>query len=181
MVLGWAALAALPLGMLAARVSLGIFAWMPLGLWCVALAWSLVLSPRLVPTPLYAGFVVAGLYAAGHGLVRGWRVGSRAVEGGFVLCVFLCLAPASSGWLGRAWDPALASRLLDLSPWSLVFEAAGIDWMRHAAMYEPAGALDIDPSLRQPYTPALAGTLALVLGCALALGGELRARRKHPV
>jgi len=64
-------------------------------------------------------------------------------------------------------DPALAAALLDLSPLTLAAEAAGIDWMRHPAVYGPAGT-DWFSDRRSPYGP-LAGVAALVVGCALCL------------
>jgi hypothetical protein len=58
-------------------------------------------------------------------------------------------------------------------------ECAGVDWLRHPAIYEPAGALDIDPGLRQPFRGKLAGPALLLLGCALAALGVVRARAQE--
>jgi hypothetical protein len=68
--------------------------------------------------------------------------------------------------------PALAARLLDLSPVTLLAECSGLDWMRHPAVYAPAGAADIDPATRVAFSGALAGPIAFVVGCALATLGE---------
>jgi hypothetical protein len=58
--------------------------------------------------------------------------------------------------------------LFDISPQVWVFEVAGFDWLRHPAVYEPAGAADLDPTLRtawgfQGALAALAASLILAL------------------
>ncbi|MEZ5976625.1 MAG: hypothetical protein R3F34_00170 [Planctomycetota bacterium] len=62
-------------------------------------------------------------------------------------------------------DPTLAARLLDASPTTWVVESAGLDLMRHPAVYAPAGT-DWFSDARTPVRGELAGTIALVLGCA---------------
>jgi len=84
--------------------------------------------------------------------------------------------------------PGLASRLLDLSPWTLVMESAGFDWMRDPRVYDPAGT-EWFSDTRRPY-PVLTGlgsawsaaglkSLAapglVVVGCATSfIAGRLR-------
>jgi hypothetical protein len=57
-------------------------------------------------------------------------------------------------------------------------ECAGVDWLRHPAVYDAAGVADLDPRWRAPYRPALAAGIALVVGCVLALLAA-RIDRRH--
>src|SRR6185295_5414128 len=113
---------------------------------------------------------IAGLFAIGFALGAlpsrsAWR---RA--GIVLLCeAFLCALPLSGALLRTRPAPAVNARLLDLSPATLVVECAGVDWMRHPAVYDAASTSDIDPILRSPYDGRLAGGLVFVVGCALAL------------
>ena len=141
------------------------------------------LSPRDLPAPAWAALAWSGLYAGGFGLGRLSRGG--AVAGASVLLLLaslLAALPILSGSLGAPLPPPVEARLLDLSPATLVEECAGIDWMRHPAIYDGAGSADIDPSLRLPYRGSLAGPIAFVVGCLLAAAGEgiARARSKPP-
>jgi hypothetical protein len=88
---------------------------------------------------------------------------------GLLTALPLALGPAS----GPGWDPALVAWTLDLSPVTLVIEAAGHDWLRDPAIYDAAGGDAIGPDLRTPLGWLAAGVPALV-GCA-ALGAA-RAR-----
>ena len=47
------------------------------------------------------------------------------------------------------------------------------------AVYDPAGSVDVDPSLRSAFRPALASSIAFVVGCALALAATGWARRRE--
>jgi len=141
-------------------------------------------SPRDLPSPAWAALAWAGLYAGGFGLGRlnrGASIPGAAIL--FLLASLLAGLPILPGILGAPLPPPVTARLLDLSPATLLAECAGIDWMRHPAIYDAAGTADIDPSLRLPYRGSLAGPLAFVVGCLLAAAGEgiARARSKAEV
>ncbi len=176
--LAWAALAAAPLG-----------AWVGArGLLALLLApgvWLLV-EPGPRPRGALAAVAALALLGAGLGdLAAG--VGPQAAshtrpQPGRLSCACglallaalltalpLALGPAS----GPGWDPALVAWTLDLSPVTLVIEAAGHDWLRDPAIYDAAGGDAIGPDLRTPLGWLAAGVPALV-GCA-ALGAA-RAR-----
>jgi hypothetical protein len=165
----WLSLWAAPAGALASRAGL-------LG-WVVPAGWLLALTPgiggQLPGLPglrfelFYAGLVLGGLFGVGWGVGRASV--SRSMSSAAVLLLFgLLLAglPSLGGLAGTApWSPALAACFLDLSPVSLVLESAGVDWMRHPAVYSPAGADSIDPLLRLPWVGTWAGPCTLLLGC----------------
>jgi len=138
-------------------------------------------SARDLPSPAWAALAWSGLYAAGFGVGRLARGRTFAVAGVlFLLASLLALLPILPGTLGAPLPPPVEARLLDLAPATLVVECAGVDWMRHPAIYDAAGTADIDPSLRLPYRGSLAGPIAFVVGCLLAAAGEgiARARSK---
>jgi len=175
-----AALAAAPLGALAGT-------WGAVGVLAVGLAWAA--SPTLGfgggPWALAAllGLAAGGRAAASLtallGAGRTGRPHGAAALGLLVLGAGLH-GLATRGGLGRApWPPQVAARALDLSPATLVAECAGLDWLRRPAIYNPAGADSIGPTERAPYEPALAGGLALVLGCALWGAAASAARRSE--
>ena len=181
--LAWIALIALPCGLACGALELKLwpFAASVPALWMKALALAGALSERALATPLWSALCWSGLFAAGWGLGR-WRAsGPRAAAALACLSVVLAVLPSAGSFAGRPWPPAVAARLLDLSPVSVCMEAAGVDWLRHPAVYEPAGALDIDPGLRQPFRGKLAGPALLLLGCALAAFGAARARTRASV
>ncbi|MHC4378314.1 MAG: hypothetical protein ACYS26_17060, partial [Planctomycetota bacterium] len=124
---------------------------------------------------LWVGWALAG---AGSG-ARAARIGGLPASLGLALAwtalgALLIALPgrgerAPAGAVGPAgWaqgTPERAALLLDLSPASWAFEVAGVDWMRHPAVYDPAGT-DWFSGSRAPWSSGLAGPLALVLGCA---------------
>ena len=57
-------------------------------------------------------------------------------------------------------------------------EAAGLDWMRHASLYELAGTGDLPPDMRMAWSPGVAMALAALTLGALAWALERRAGRK---
>jgi len=137
------------------------------------------LSPRDLPSPAWGALAWSGLFAAGFGLGRlapGRPFGGIAAL--FLFSALLAALPVATGHLAAPLPPPAAARLLDLSPVTLVEECAGVDWMRHPAVYDPAGSADIDPSLRIAYRGSLAGPLAFVVGCALAAVGVGLARAR---
>ena len=154
------------------------------GLWMVTLVLLDIAAQRDLPTPLWGALAWTGLFAAGLGLGRRGAVArgergqvsvparspARALGGAGALLLLTAALVALPGKGGRArepWPPAAARALLDLSPATLVVESAGVDWMRHRAVYEPVRS---DRFQRLPYRGALAGPLALVVGCLVALG-----------
>jgi len=178
--LAWIALVALPCGIGCGALALRAwpFAASVPALWMIALALAGVASERALSTPVWAALAWTGIYAAGWGIGRASRSGVRACAAGLCLSVLASVLPAAGEFLGQPWPPRVAARLLDLSPVSVCMESAGVDWMRQPAVYEPAGALDIDPGLRQPWRGKLAGPGLLMLGCALAAFGAARARAR---
>ncbi len=138
-------------------------AWTPPVVWAVAL-----LLIGGVPTPLLASLAIAGLYAAGMGL-GAWLSPERAAGAALLIVAALSLAPTLGGVLERPWPPLIAARLLDASPVAWVAESAGIDWMRHPAVYDAAGTADIGPDLRSGRRSWLAAVGLLVVGCAFSL------------
>ncbi|MBL6755536.1 MAG: hypothetical protein ISQ11_03925 [Planctomycetes bacterium] len=106
----------------------------------------------------------------------------RAAIGRAALLVLIgwCADGAAAGWgILRPippWSPGVTSWLLDLSPRTLLMEGAGLDWMRHPAMYEAAGTDRLGPGLRTVYAGPVAGSTTLLVGCA-ALAGRALIRR----
>jgi hypothetical protein len=177
--LAWLALWSAPAGFLcgAAAIAIGPLALLPPGAWTGLYAIVDGLSPRDLPSPAWAALAWTGLYAAGFGL---GRMSPRARFSGagalFLLSGLLCALPIAPGLLGGPLPPPVSARLLDLSPLSLLAECAGLDWMRHRAVYDTAGTANIDPSLRIAYRGMLAGPIVFVVGCVLAAAGEGIAR-----
>jgi hypothetical protein len=181
--LAWLAIWSAPAGYLcgAERVRFGALALVAPAVWMGLLAIVAGASTRVLPSPAWSALAWTGLYAAGFGLGRLAPV--RPFPGVavlFLLSALLAALPILGGTLGSPLPPAITARLVDLSPATLLEECAGLDWMRHPALYDAAGTADIDPSLRAPFRGPLAGPLAFVVGCAIAAAGEgiARARSK---
>jgi hypothetical protein len=142
----------------------------------VPAAWALLIAlvdafaVRGLPTPAWAVLVLSGLFLAGHAM---GRFAASAAASTAALLLVAALLVALPGHAGVSWSPRAASLLLDCSPATLVCESAGLDWMRHPSVYDPAGT---DRFQREPFAGELAGPLAVVLGCAAALLAA-RARR----
>ncbi len=178
--LGWLAFVAPAAGFVAG--ALGQRAW-PWGLaapatWMALVALVDVASPRDLPSPLWAALAWSGLYALGLGL--GTRAQGAPWPGAGILLLASALLvglPVRGGLGGASWaerSPALGAALFDLSPATLLFESAGVDWMRHSAVYAPAGTDWF--AGRQPYSGSLAGPAVFMLGCAAALAARRRER-----
>jgi hypothetical protein len=178
--LAWLSMCALPAGVIAGATSAPLW---PIGP-AVPAAWMAIFglvaasSTRVLPTPTWSALAWTGLFALGFALGRAqpgrrWRNAALAL----LACALLDALAISGSWLSSPFAPAISARALDLAPATLLAECAGIDWMRHPAIYEPAGAIDIDPSLRVAWRGALAGPIILLVGCAAALAVERRMSR----
>lgn len=154
--------------------------------WCLAppVAWcaGLVLAGSALPSPLYGALAVAALFAGGAALGGVSRVRGPGLSGtvaGAALLLFggglLTALPALGGAAGRPLEPGRVAQLLDISPVVWVCESAGLDWMRHASVYEVAGAGDLGPEQRAPHGGP--GVPLVVLVGALALALALGRRR----
>ncbi len=142
--------------------------------WTPPLAWGVaLLLTRGLPMPLMAVLCISSLYAVGMGM-GSWLPRERAAGSSLLLVAGLSLAPTFGGQIERPLPPAVTARLLDCSPVAWTLESAGVDWMRHPAIYEVAGTADIDPSMRTQHRNWLAAATLLVLGCVLALSAKNR-------
>lgn len=133
-----------------------------------------------------ASAVLSGLFLSGVALAPSGPEPSprlRAAIGRASLLVLLCWCTdgAAGGWgILRPvppWSPEVAARLLDLSPMTLLMESAGVDWMRHPAIYEAAGTDRIGPGLRSVFRGPVAGSATLLVGCATLAAHALHRRR----
>ena len=177
----WLALWSAPAGCLcgAGGVAIGAPALLAPGLWTGLAALVDGFSPRDLPSPAWAALAWTGLFAAGFGLGRLLpRPGLAGAGALLLLAGSLSALPIATGSLGGPLPPAVAARLLDLAPTTLLAECAGLDWLRHPAIYDAAGTADIDPALRIAFRGPLAGPLAFVVGCALAAAGAGIARAR---
>ncbi len=139
-----------------------------LGLWALWSGWALAGagSALLVASPR-SGKSSAGQQdrgsATGCAVALAWVAAGALWTGLPVRAERAGAGPdVPAGWAQAA--PERAARLLDASPATWAFEVAGVDWMRHPAIYEPAGT-DWFSGSRAPWSAGVAGLLALVLGC----------------
>lgn len=121
-----------------------------------------------VPAPWSVVGLVAGVQLAATG-VR--RAAPRVARSAAPWCAAaFVLASAGFDLFGAApaafarTDPDLGARVLDAAPATLLAESAGLDWMRHPAVYAPAGT-DWFSDRRAPFDGSLAALVALVVGC----------------
>lgn len=180
-VLSWLVWTALPLGLWAGRAGAGAGAFLgAAAAWAAAGVASALLGParQLEPDGVRAlcGVAVAlGPLALGLGLGAAWP--RAAALAAYVALAVALVATGLPVGLGLRTDqqggqelaaraPDTASRLLDLSPVTIAAESAGIDWMRHPAVYGPAGT-DWFSGRRRPYS-GTSGAVALLLGIAAA-------------
>ena len=179
-VLVWLSIWALPAGFLCG--ALGLRLW-PAGLavpgiWMGAVTLVDAASDVDLPRPIWAVCVFSGFFAAGFGC--GAWAGPRRLWGGCASLLLLAAIatglPHKGGLSDDTWSPEVAARLLDLSPSALVVESAGVDWMRHPAVYDPVGTSSIGPDLRTAWRGFLAGPTVLLVGCALVLLGRRKNR-----
>jgi hypothetical protein len=161
----------MPAGVLSGASAMPLWPMAPVvpALWMGVVGLVAAGSTRVLPAPAWAALAWTGLFGAGFAIGRltpsmRWRVASTC----FLACAALNALSIAGTWLASPLPPAIAARLLDLSPATLLGECAGLDWMRHPAIYEPAGALDIDPSLRVAWRGMLAGPSVFLVGCGAA-------------
>jgi len=181
--LGWLALLAAAAGALCGARGVALLAALS-----VPATWLLFLSVlsaaqsgprRELPTPLWAGCALGGLFALGHALGSRARLPFRSAGGLFLLALVLSGAAQGFGLfaggteLARA-HPRLAARLLDVSPLVLAYDCAGHDWIHSQPEVYAAGGVEWIQRRARPGN--LAGPAVLVVGCALAVV----ARRPHP-
>ncbi len=169
----WLAFVAAAIGALAGASRLPLWphaAAIP-GTWMFVVVIVDALAPRDLPTPLWASIAASGLFACGFAVGSLVRTERRFEVAGWMLAlaVLLVVLPVAGGTLRAAWPGSATEFLLDLSPATLLAECAGIDWLRHPAVYDAASTADLDPSSRSPYSPALAASLVAVMGSLAAL------------
>lgn len=167
----WLAVVAAGCGALAAGLGLGLapFGWLLPLAWCAPVAW-LARDARGELDLLAACVAWSGLFALGAALGelgRRRRWNPFGVAGALLLAGVVASGLPLRGALdARPWPVPAARVLFDLAPTTLVLESAGLDWMRHAATYD---AVATDRFQRAPYRGPLAGSVLLLVGCALAV------------
>lgn len=126
-----------------------------------------VLASADVPRPLPPALFAAATLAVGACCSARWPAALRvALPAVAATAVLLAGLPDLFGAAPAAWahtNGALGARLLDLSPATWVVEASGLDWMRHASVYAPAGT-DWFSDARAPVGPLPFAVVAAVLG-----------------
>jgi hypothetical protein len=147
------------------------------GSWASMLFAAILLSDGDLPAPVWGAAAIAGLF--GLGVAVGAACPGRPIElaaaglfAGIVmlgLSVQLGIPDATS--LART-HPRIARVFLELQPVVLVSECAGCDWVRTQPQVYARSGVEWLP--RRPYRGPLAGSVALVVGCAL---GEALVRR----
>jgi hypothetical protein len=181
-VLAWISMWSVPAGVLIGASSAPLWPIAPAvpALWMALFALVAASSTRILPSPVWSAFSWTGLYAVGFACGRSfpklrWPLGSAAFAGAAALNALAI----SGAWLATPFSARVSARLLDLAPATLLAECAGLDWLRHPGIYEPAGALDIDPALRGAWRGVLAGPIVFLVGCTVALLAERLARRRR--
>lgn len=177
----WFALVAPGAGVLAS--SLPAWPWAPMvpAAWMAALALATIDAERVLPTPAFAAALWTGLFFAGHGFGRVVRdSGARVAALTTLLSFALAALPVGLGLVDAPFPSAWTARFLLFSPVRWALECAGVDWLHHAAFYERARTFDLGPELLARPRPALAGALALVVGCLVAWAGSRVSRAANP-
>jgi hypothetical protein len=176
----WLALIAVPTGCAVGGSRLRLWPLVPVvpALWCLEVGIIDALSERDLRDPALSALALAGLYFAGVAIGRTWPRGKwRTSAALFLVTALVSGLPLLGLHLRSPWPSELRARLLDFSPVTLVSECAGIDWMRQPVIYDAAGTVDIDPTMRSPFRGSLAGAIVFVVGSVLALAADVRARR----
>jgi len=176
----WLSIVAVPCGAFAGASGLRIWPLAPVApaCWLAAIGIADGLSRRDLPAPAWVSAAVFGLFAIGFAC---GRVAPALRWRGTAALLLLSSALVGAALLGLVlrtpWPVRVNALLLDLSPATLLAECAGLDWMRHPVVYDAANTVDIDPLSRVARSAPLAGGIVFVVGCALALVAERRARR----
>ncbi|MBJ02925.1 MAG: hypothetical protein CMK00_08665 [Planctomycetes bacterium] len=184
----WLALVAMPVGVMAGGLGLRLWpaGWAVPGLWMILLALVESRAGNPLPTAPWAVMAWFGLFAVGFSLghLRPEAVWTRAA------CSLASCALASGlltlwGWgaghSAGVWPAQIGASLLDISPVALVTECAGLDWMRHPAVYQNGGTAHMGPELRTAWQGSLAGPGVFLFGClALGLSGRSKRRPRVP-
>ncbi len=177
--LTWLALIAIPSGALAAALDVRLlpFGVAAPGVWMGVLVSVAATSERVLPTPFFAALVWSGLYVGGHALARFLRRSRFAFSAALLLASAALIGlPSKAGLASEPWPSSTARLALDLSPAALLCESAGAsDWMWHRGNYANVG---IDRFQREPWRGKMAGPIALVAGCLLALGAHFLERAR---
>jgi hypothetical protein len=151
------------------------------GVWALVLVLVDLAAERDLPQPLWGLCAVVGLF--GLGFAAGACAGRAPITlAGLVLLICLGLAGlAPEGGLALesqplgAHRPDLVRALFELSPVTLAYDCAGWDWAHaNPVVYRSAG---VEWFHRRPHDGALAGPVALVVGCVVAALGAALARR----
>lgn len=179
----WLALVSVPVGYFGGASGLRAWPWAAM----IPAAWMGVesvadaLSRRDLPAPAWAALAFTGLFALGFGAGRAWPGPRWRVTSALLLgSALLASLPLLGLELESAFPTALRARLLDLSPVTFVCECAGVDWMRQPVIYDALQTVDIDPSMRGPWSGALAGGIAFVVGSLAATSADCLAARRAP-
>jgi endonuclease/exonuclease/phosphatase family metal-dependent hydrolase len=143
----WVSLIAVPGGWVCG--ARGMRLW-PLGVvvpvaWMIVVAFADAMSARDLPAIGGSALAVVGLFGVGFALAgrrNAWPWRGAAVI--WLVVVMMAALPLAGLALREAWKPAVAARVLDLAPTTLVAEAAGLDWMRHPPIYDGSSTVDID-------------------------------------
>ncbi len=145
----------------------------------VALAAAVACSPAgaafaALPGRGAALAVLCGLFLLGVALSPAspdfaGRIRAALTRAALLVLIGWCADGAAGGWgILRPvppWSPGVTSWLLDLSPRTLLMESAGLDWLRHPAVYEAAGTDRLGPGLRTVFAGPVAGSATLLVGC----------------
>jgi len=133
--------------------------------------------------PLPVALVVAALVAAGATVAARSPGAARAgLPLAAALLVLLGGLPDLFGAAPAGWaleDAERGARALDLSPASVLAEAAGVDWMRHPSVYAPAGT-DWFSDARAPYDGTVVGWSAAIALLVLVLLAPSQPLRREP-
>lgn len=143
-------------------------------------AWA-GLPGRGAASAVLSGLFLSGMALAPSGPEPSPRLRAAMWRASLLVLLCWCADGAAGGWgILRPvppWSPEVAARLLDVSPRTLLMESAGVDWMRHPAVYEAVGTDRIGPGLRSVFRGPVAGSATLLVGCVALAARALHRRR----
>ncbi|MDP6839229.1 MAG: hypothetical protein QF724_09860 [Planctomycetota bacterium] len=182
----WLALVALAVGVLAGGLGLRPWpaGWAVPGSWMIALALVNSEAVRPLPTIVWGAMAWCGLFSLGLALGRwrpkwAWSASAATLAVCALASGLLTLGGLAEGGSGGIWPAATGALFLDLSPVAFVTECAGLDWMRHPAVYRSGGTAHMGPEVRTAWQGSLAGPGALVFGCLALVLSRHGARRQR--